>query len=123
MGQSMIFAYEPTAEFHTDEHCCIVELSNTGADEQCSIARARVSPGVTTRLHSLRGIVERYVVLEGEGVVEIDGGPPATLRPLDVAVIPAGAAQRITNTGQSDLIFLCVCTPRFRSDSYNALEP
>ena len=30
-------------------------------------------PGVTTRLHALRGTVERYVVLAGHGVVEVNG--------------------------------------------------
>jgi len=123
MGHLMIFAYDPTSEFHTDEKCHIVELCNAGADEGCSIARARVAPGVTTRLHALRGIVERYVILEGEGSVQIDGGAPEVVRTLDVAVIPAGASQRITNTGQSDLVFLCVCTPRFRADRYVALDP
>ena len=33
-----------------------------------------------------------------------------------------GAAQRITNTGTGDLVFLCICTPAFEPDCYEDLE-
>ena len=118
----MISRYKPDTEFSTPESCFITEIHNRGDDDGCSIARARVAPGVTTQLHSLTGIEERYIILDGEAVVEIDGGAPVVLRPLDVAVIAAGATQRITNTGTRDLIFVCVCTPRFRPESYVNLE-
>jgi mannose-6-phosphate isomerase-like protein (cupin superfamily) len=35
-----------------------------------------------------------------------------------VVVIPAGTSQMITNTGKIDLVFYCVCTPRFTADRY-----
>ena len=105
-------------EFYTPERCYITELQNKDSDEACSIARARVIPGVTTKLHALRDTTERYVILEGQGAVEIDGGPPITVLSFDVVNIPPGVSQRITNTGSSDLIFLCVCTPRFRLENY-----
>src|SRR5690554_3938320 len=85
--------FKPEAEFYTDEKCYIIEMLNTPDDETCSIARARVEPGVTTCLHAVRGTVERYVILEGEGEVEIDGVPFAAVRPFDVVYIPAGASQ------------------------------
>ena len=109
-------------EFYTPERCYITELQNEDTDKACSIARARVLPGVTARLHALRDITERYVILEGQGAVEIDGCGPITVSPFDVVNIPAGVSQRITNTGSSDLIFLCICTPRFRAESYLDLE-
>ena len=40
----------------------------------------------------------------------------------DAVQVPAGTPQRITNTGQHDLLFECVCTPRFRVDAYRNLE-
>jgi len=113
-----IFPFRPETEFYTDEGCHIVELANTADDSGCSIARARVAPGVTTRLHYLKGTIERYVILDGEGRVEVDGASPTVVRPLDVVVIPAGAKQRIANTGTTDLVFLCICTPRFDSRNY-----
>ncbi len=114
----MISKFKPETEFYTDEGCYIVEIHNCEEDEGCSIVRARVSPGVTTRLHALDGIAERYVILDGEGVVEIGRDRPTPVRPTDVVAIPAGAAQRITNVGNTDLLFLCVCTPRFRAHAY-----
>jgi mannose-6-phosphate isomerase-like protein (cupin superfamily) len=72
-------------------------------------------------LHRLRGIVEHYVILEGQGVVEI-GGQPNPVSKLDVISIPAESPQRITNTGAGDLTFLCVCLPRWVPESYENLE-
>jgi mannose-6-phosphate isomerase-like protein (cupin superfamily) len=113
-----ILHYRPESEFYTDEGCYIVELLNSDGDPGCSLARARVRPGVTTRLHRLTGTIERYVILEGEGRVEVGGGAPTVVRPLDVVIIPPGADQRIANTGAGDLVFLCVCTPRFEAANY-----
>ena len=114
--------FRPHTEFLTGERCHIVELHNTPADAGCSVARARVEPGVATRLHCLRYTAERYVILEGTGRVEVEGDPPVAVGPLDIVTIPAGAAQRITNTGARDLVFLCVCTPRFEARNYLELE-
>jgi len=117
-----VFRLKPETEFHTDEKCFIIEILNTPDDETCSIARARVEPGITTCLHAVRDTVERYVILEGEGEVEIDGAPFVTVRPLDVVYIPTGTSQRIRNTGETDLVLLAICTPRFKQESYVDLE-
>lgn len=110
------------AESPTRERCSIAELSNTADDPELSVARARVAPGVTTRWHRLDGIAERYVILEGRGRAEIDGLPPQDLLPGDVLRIAPGQAQRITNTGATDLVFLALCTPRFRWDAYEDID-
>jgi mannose-6-phosphate isomerase-like protein (cupin superfamily) len=109
-------------EYFFEERCFISEWWNSDRDEAVSVARARVLPGVTTRLHRLRGIMERYIILEGQGLVEIDGRPAETLTAGDVVLIPAGVSQRITNPGVSDLLFLVVCTPRFIPEAYEDLE-
>jgi mannose-6-phosphate isomerase-like protein (cupin superfamily) len=109
-------------EYFFREGCHILELSNSPDDPEVSIARARVEPGITTRLHRLDGVVERYVMLIGRGVVRLGDSPPVEVGPEDVVIIPAGVAQQITNTGTSDLVFLAVCTPRFRPEAYQDLE-
>ncbi len=114
--------FNPETEFYLEEGCHIVEIHNVAEDESCSIARSRVEPGKTTQLHGVRNTIERYVILEGEGFVEIGGGPPAPLRSMDFVFIPPGVSQRITNTGTSDLVFLAVCTPRFKQESYVNME-
>ncbi len=105
-------------EYFFDEGCHILELSNTPDDPEVSIARARVEPGVTTRLHRLVNTTERYVILQGQGRVEIAGGQPLVVQRGDVIRIPPMATQRISNTGTDDLVFLVICNPRFTSQCY-----
>jgi len=117
-----ISRFKRESELLTDEGRHIVELLNVEGDPTCSIARARVRPGVKTKLHCLRGTIECYVILEGVGEVEVGGEPPVSVGTLGVVHIPAGFPQRIRNIGSKGLIFLCVCTPRFRSEVYEKLE-
>jgi mannose-6-phosphate isomerase-like protein (cupin superfamily) len=108
------------AEYWFDEGCHIAEWLNVEADPSVSVARARVPPRSTTRWHRLSATVERYVILSGRGRVALRGeaGLEADLGPGDVVVIPAGTDQRITNAGDEDLVFLAICTPRFRPVAY-----
>lgn len=117
-----ISRFDVSTEFYTPERCYIIEIHNTENDPGCSIARARVTPGTTTELHQLRETIERYVILEGIGEVEVDGKAPIRVAPLDVINIPADVSQRISNTGNVDLIFLCVCTPRFKKENYRTSD-
>jgi mannose-6-phosphate isomerase-like protein (cupin superfamily) len=112
----------PDFEFYTPEMCYINELSNSISDPDVLIARARVQPGVTTRWHRLHGITERYVILEGEGLAEIGDLAPQEVRPGDVVLIPPECRQRIMNIGSNDLVFLAICTPRFRQDAYEDID-
>ncbi|MEZ5534003.1 MAG: cupin domain-containing protein [Thiolinea sp.] len=109
-------------EYYFHEGCHILELSNSPADENASIARARVEPGQTTRWHRLHNTTERYVILQGEGLVEVSDLAPAPVYPGNVVIIPPMQPQRITNTGTADLIFLAICTPRFKPDCYEDTE-
>lgn len=111
------------AEFYTPERCFINELSNSAADPEVSIARARIPAGVTTRWHRLHGITERYVLLSGRGQVEAGSLPAQLIGPGDVVLIPPGCRQRIANLGTEDLIFLAICTPRFRPEAYEDIDP
>lgn len=108
-------------EVWTDERCFITELVNEPAWAEFSLARCRVEPGITTQLHALT-VHEFYVIEEGSGSVEIDRGGDREVGPGDVVTIPKQVAQRITNTGSTDLVFLCLCTPRFLQDCYTSLE-
>jgi mannose-6-phosphate isomerase-like protein (cupin superfamily) len=110
------------AEFYTSERCYIIELSNTAEDPEASIARARVLPGVTTQWHRLIETTERYFILSGQGEVEVGDLAPEEVHSGDVVRIPPLCRQRITNTGTEDLVFLAICTPRFRDEAYEELE-
>lgn len=108
-------------ERYTQERCHIFEAWNDASDPNLSIARARVEPGTTTALHTL-DVDERYFVLSGRGQVEVEGLAPTDVEPGDVVVIPAGRSQRIRNPGPADLLFLCLCTPRFEPEHYRDEE-
>lgn len=112
----------PSAETYTAERCYITEWLNSPEDPACSIAQARVTPGTTTQLHALRGIVERYVILSGTGRMRVGDAAPFDVSASTVISIPANTSQQITNTGSADLIFLCLCTPRFLPEAYQNLE-
>ncbi len=106
--------------FLTEERCTIVEIWNHPSDPEVSLARARVAPGVTTARHSL-SVDERYLIEAGLGRVEVDG-VETDVAPGDAVTIPRGATQRIRNLGSDDLVFLCVCTPRFEPACYQDRE-
>ncbi len=108
-------------EVWMSERCYIRELINDESIPDFSLAQTRVRPGVVTELHTLQ-VREWYVIMEGTGLVEVNGGPETEVGPGDTIEIPAGVSQRITNTGEIDLLFQCVCLPRFTPDCYESLE-
>ena len=122
MDKARVLRVRESEEYYTDERCHILELSNDAGDPQLSIARARVAPGIATKLHRLREAAERYVVLEGEGDVRLGDADAQHVVPGSVVHIPPGVTQSIHNTGDTDLVFLCLCTPRFRWHDYEELE-
>lgn len=109
-------------EFETEERCSILEMANDSADEDVSIARVTVKPGVTTAWHKLAGTAERYLLIAGQGRVELGDLEPVNVSIGDVVRIPADMAQRIANTGPTDLVFFAICSPRFQQRCYVALE-
>jgi mannose-6-phosphate isomerase-like protein (cupin superfamily) len=111
-----------TAQEHlTAERCFIAELFNRPGQALSSVARARVEPGVTTANHLLRGTEEQYYILTGQGELFLNGQSVGQVSSGDIAHIPADTPQCIRNTGTTDLIFLCICTPPFRQEAYEAV--
>ena len=117
-----IIKCDPSSEFYTEERCFITELLNNPSNATYSIAQARVEAGVTTALHRLKDTDERYIITAGEGCAEVGELPPTQVSVGDIVNIPSETPQRITNTGEEDLVFLCICTPRFAPDCYVDLE-
>jgi mannose-6-phosphate isomerase-like protein (cupin superfamily) len=103
------------SEHFTSERCFIAENYNT---KKVSIARARVKAGVTTKAHHLRTVDEIYLITSGKGKVTVGNLSSTDVEAGDVIFIPAGTSQKITNTCNTDLVFYCICTPRFTDDCY-----
>ena len=114
-----LYSSKESDEYFFIEGCHILELFNTEADSSISIARARVEPGVETRLHRLESIDERYLIQSGQGLATIGDQPSFTVKKNDVVTIKANTPQKIKNVGNDDLIFLAICTPRFTAEAYH----
>jgi len=108
-------------EFLTEEKCHILEILNDLSDRSFSIARARVEPDITTAWHRLKNTGEVYYILNGHGLMEIGDNFSQEVKQGDTIKIPENTAQRITNTGTEDLLFLCFCVPAFGAECYEAL--
>ena len=67
-------------------------------------------------------MIDYYIIVSGQGRVEINDLDPVDVFESDVVRIPADTPQRITNTGPIDLIFFAVCSPRFVPGCFVSLE-
>lgn len=108
-------------EYYFKEGCFIEEWLNSQDQPDMSIARVRVEPGITTRLHKLNATAERYLILSGTGQVTV-GGASWLVSEKDVVNIAEDVAQKIENTGKDNLVFIAICTPRFKEENYIDLE-
>ena len=81
----------------------------------CSIAHALVPAGESTLPHSLKKSTELYYILEGCGIMHIDS-EMAPVHPGQIVLIPPGAIQYIRNSGNANLVFLCIVSPRWKAD-------
>ena len=105
----MILRGASSQEYWFEEGCHITEWLNSPDDPGLSVARARVTPGVTTRLHRLAGIAERYVVLEGEGRVELVGPDSAM---TSASVSDSAMAAIAGSSGSPNRLRSSMCTTR-----------
>lgn len=120
--QAGISHFASEREYFFEEGCFVNELSNSEDDPAMSVALIRLPAGKTTRWHKLAHTTERYVILSGEGIVELGDMPPSSVSRGDVVLIPPDVAQRIHSDGSHDLEFLALCTPRFQKQNYRDLE-
>lgn len=108
-------------EFWTEERCFITEVFNSPSSPNVSLAQARVEPQIKTQVHQL-SCDEIYYILSGNGILHIDQHKHE-LAAGDIAFIKKGQNQSIFNPSQKeDLIFLCICSPRFELDDYRNME-
>jgi mannose-6-phosphate isomerase-like protein (cupin superfamily) len=93
----------------------ILDASNAPVEKQ-SLAEATVPADGATERHYHRLSEEFYFILEGTGIMDIDG-ETREIRPGDAVLIPAGSWHQIS--AQSSLRFLCCCAPPYsHEDTY-----
>ncbi|HHL43039.1 MAG TPA: cupin domain-containing protein [Hellea balneolensis] len=115
-----IFRSPNPDEYWMGERIFVREVMNTPEEPELSLAICRVPVGTTTQCHSL-SVTEWYIIETGCGTIEIDG-KKAHMSVGDCVKIKAGQSQRITNTGEADLVFQSLCRPRFTPGAYTNLE-
>jgi mannose-6-phosphate isomerase-like protein (cupin superfamily) len=104
-------------EFTAGDNCQLREILHPDKQDlslRYSLAHAVVKPGDTTWQHRL-STSEVYYIMAGEGMMHIDN-ESTPVRPGSTIYIPPRAIQSITNTGQSDLLFLCIVDPAWRKE-------
>ncbi len=116
-----VYPTSASQEYFSDEGCHILEILNDPSTPAISLARARVEVGGKTRLHALSDTIELYYILQGHGLVYI-GGDSREISTGDCVKIEKGVDQRIDNIGDEDLVFLCICHPRFQESNYRDTE-
>ncbi len=89
-------------------------------DGRYSLAHAVLAPGQASVAHRLQ-TDEVYYIIKGRGEMHIDD-ESAVLQSGDTVEIPPGAVQSIRNLGETDLVFLCIVDPAWRTEDEEILE-
>lgn len=71
---------------------------------------SRYAPMAYVEEHVHKVQEQVYYVLEGEGILTLDG-ERHLMRPHDYVYVPPGVRHSFTNTGTNGLVFLVVTTP------------
>ncbi len=87
----------------------LLDVSNAPVEKQ-SLAEATLVAGAATERHYHKASEEFYYVLEGCGLMEIDG-EEREVGAGDAILIPAGAWHQIT--AAEAMRFLCCCAPAY----------
>jgi mannose-6-phosphate isomerase-like protein (cupin superfamily) len=109
-------------EFVAGDKCVLREILHPDKDKialRYSLAYAFVRPGDTTKPHRLK-TSEVYYIIEGEGKMHIDD-ESERVRTGSTIYIPPLAKQSITNSGRTDLRFICIVDPAWRREDEEVL--
>lgn len=90
----------------------LLDLNNSSVVNQ-SLAEASLPSSARTTRHYHRKSEELYYILEGRGLMEIDGESREVV-PGDAILIPPGAWHQINAI--EPIKFLCCCSPPYQND-------
>ena len=117
-----IRALKDCEEFIAGDNCTLREILHPDKENlalRYSLAHAIVKPGDTTWRHRLK-TSEVYYILEGDGVMHIEN-ETAPVRSGSTVYIPPMATQCITNSGNTDLKFICIVDPAWCKEDEEVL--
>jgi mannose-6-phosphate isomerase-like protein (cupin superfamily) len=93
----------------------LVGLRATPGVSAHSLAEASLAPGQATERHYHGLTEETYYLVQGRGLMELDG-ETAKVAAGDAILIPPGSRHQIRNTGEGPLRLLCACAPPYRDE-------
>lgn len=106
-----VASYATLEPFTTKDGSTIREYLHTPAQ---SLAEATLEPGQATQRHYHRASEEIYLIVEGGGLMELDG-EEREVAPGDAIPIPPGAWHQLT-AGADGTKLLCCCVPPYSHD-------
>jgi len=103
--------------FIGDDGVIICELAAPGNSPltRHSLAEIRHPPGTSSQEHYHTEAEEVYYVLEGHGVICVDG-EVQDIGPGDVVAIIPGQWHKVWQAGEGDLVLLVTCVPAYAVD-------
>jgi mannose-6-phosphate isomerase-like protein (cupin superfamily) len=87
---------------------------NSSARKQ-SLAEATIPVGETVIEHYHKITEEFYYILDGTGLMKIEG-EEREVGPRDTVIIAPGQRHKITNNGQIPLVLLACCSPEWTAE-------
>jgi len=112
-----VVSLEQIEPFVTKDGSSIRELAGRVSlpAEHQSLAEATVPPGAETQEHYHRNTEELYLFTAGMGRMRL-GDEEREVRAGDCVVIPPQISHKLWNTGETPLVLLCCCAPRYSHD-------
>lgn len=104
-------------EFRAGDHTLLREIMHPQHDSVAigySLAHAKIPVGKASLAHQLKSS-ETYYILEGKGEMHIDENV-FNVQKDDVFLVPPNASQYLKNTGNIDLVFLCIVEPYWQEE-------
>ncbi len=93
----------------------LLHPANDGVQTSFSLAHAYLEAGEKSLPHRLYKSSETYFILEGNGILVMDGSE-FVLEPNDTFFVPPNALQSVENTGKTRLSFVCIVSPPWTPD-------
>jgi mannose-6-phosphate isomerase-like protein (cupin superfamily) len=100
--------------FEDEDGAVIREVAapSNSALQRLSVAEIVVAVGQKTSAHHHDHIEEVYCILQGTGLMYLEG-QPQPVGPGDTVIILPDTIHELRNTGAEDMLMLVVCSPPF----------
>ncbi len=86
-----------------------------------SIAHALIPTGNASLPHRLTKASEVYYFFEGTGIMHVDD-EKCEVSAGSIVYVPPNATQYLENTGDQDIVFLCIVDPYWRPEDEELVE-